>query len=355
MQNPKGTPLFRGHLGFLHYGYYVNERPTLCVGGSFFEPSTRGTGPVRLIEDAALNESTGIVTPPPVSRPATTTQPGVHHSEPKLTVIEGLNYWTMNDVRELIRYRELFFHLTLRDIKLRYKQTIFGVGWTVFQPLATVLVFAVFLGASGKLSEGVTNVSYTLFLLCGVLPWTYFANSTTNAANSLVSNERLVTKTFFPRVLLPASNIAAATFDFFIALIILTVWMIADGPAPTIRILLAPFLIVLLSVFAFGLGTLLSALIATQRDFRYLLTFGMQLWMFATPCIYTPPAMLSPKTQMWLQLNPVYGIILNFRNSILGDEIQWVPLFVSVAFTLFILGFGLIYFRRVENTMADVI
>ena len=259
---------------------------------------------MRLTEGAALNESTSVVTPPPASTPATSLPPDAHHPEPALTVIEGRNYWTMDDVREVIRYRELFFHLTLRDIKLRYKQTIFGVGWTVFQPLATVLVFAVFLGASGKLSEGVTNVSYTLFLLCGVLPWTYFANGTTNAANSLVGNERLVTKTFFPRVLLPASNIAAATFDFLIAMVILIVWMIVDGPAPTIRIVLAPFLVVLLSAFAFGLGTMLSALIATQRDFRYLLTFGMQLWMFATPCIYTPPAMLSPRTQMWLQLNP---------------------------------------------------
>ena len=309
---------------------------------------------MRLTEDAALNESTGVATPPPVSHPvATQTDP--HHPDLALTVIEGLNYWTMNDVRELVRYRELFYYLTLRDIKLRYKQTILGVGWSVFQPLATVVVFAVFFGIMGKIADNVTNVSYTLFVLCGVLPWTYFANATTNAANSLINNERLVTKTFFPRVLLPASNVAAATFDFFIALIILTIWMVADGPAPTIRILLLPFLIVLLAMTAFGFGTLLSALIATQRDFRYLLTFGMQLWMFATPCIYLPPASMSPKAQALLPLNPVYGIILNFRNCLLGDDIEWPALFVSVAFTLFIVGFGLIYFRRVENTMADVI
>ena len=308
---------------------------------------------MRLTKDAALNESPGVVTPPPVSNPATTTQPGGHHSEPKLTVIEGLNYWTMNDVRELIRYRELFFHLTLRDIKLRYKQTIFGVGWTVFQPLATVLVFAVFLGASGKLSEGVTTVSYTLFLLCGVLPWTYFANSTTNAANSLVSNERLVTKTFFPRVILPASNIAAASFDFFIALIILAVWMIVDGPAPTIRILLAPVLIVLLSGFAFGLGTLLSALIATQRDFRYLLTFGMQLWMFATPCLYSSAEMWGPRAQAWLPLNPAYGLILTFRQIVLNGPIDWYAFGVSSAVAVVVCVVGVLYFRRVERTFAD--
>ncbi|MGL6072860.1 MAG: ABC transporter permease [Fimbriiglobus sp.] len=276
-----------------------------------------------------------------------------HTPEPRLTVVEARHSWNLADLQEIWLFRELLFFLTLRDIKLRYKQTVLGIGWSLFQPLATVVVFVVFLGVMAKASDGVDN--YILFVLCGVLPWTYFANATTNAANSLVGNERLVTKIYFPRVLLPASNVGAATFDFILALLILAVWLIIDGPPPTWRLALTPFIMLLIGVTAFGFGTMLSALIAVQRDFRYLLNFGMQLWMFATPCIYYSPDKLGPNAQQFLPINPVYGLILNFRNSLLGNAIDWVALGVSVAFSVFILGFGLIYFRRVENTMADTI
>ncbi|OWK43710.1 O-antigen export system, permease protein [Fimbriiglobus ruber] len=259
----------------------------------------------------------------------------------------------MADLRELWRFRELLFFLTLRDIKLRYKQTVLGIGWSVFQPLATVIVFAVFIGVLGKVADGVEN--YTLFVLTGVLPWTFFANATTNAANSLIGNERLVTKTYFPRVLLPGANVGAALFDFLVALIVVAIWLVVDGPPPTWRLVLVPVMMSLLAVLAFGFGTLLSALIATQRDFRYLLTFGMQLWMFATPCIYLPAEKLGPTAQRWLTINPVYGLVLNFRNCLLGGDLHWPALAVSASISLLVLVFALIYFRRVENTMADTI
>ena len=293
-------------------------------------------------------ESTATLTPPPPPHAATLPP------EPPLTVIEGRNSWTAADAREIWRFRELFYFLTLRDIKLRYKQTIFGVGWSVFQPLATVLVFVVFLGKMGNFEKGFDG-SYTLFVLCGVLPWKYFENATANAANSLIGNERLVTKTYFPRVFLPASNVGAATFDFGVALLVLAVWMVAAGPTPTWSLVLAPLIIALITLTAFGFGTLLSALIATQRDFRYLLTFGMQLWMFATPCIYLPPTMIQGRTAQFVQLNPLYGLVLNFRNSLLGLPIEWGPLSISIIFAVAILVFGLVYFRRVENTMADTL
>ncbi len=311
---------------------------------------------MRLTETPpTLSAVAGDDTPPP--RPAEAHAPVYappEAADPPLTVIEGRNWWSAADAREVWRFRELFYFLTLRDIKLRYKQTIFGVGWSVFQPLATVVVFAVFFGSMGKIADGFAG-DYTLFVLCGVLPWTYFANATTNAANSLVGNERLVTKTYFPRVLLPASNVGAATFDFAIGLIVLAVWLVVAGPPPTWRLLLAPVLVALLAFTAFGFGTLLSALIATQRDFRYLLTFGMQLWMFATPCIYLPAQTYGPRAQTYLQLNPLYGLILNGRNCLLGEPIAWPALFVSAAFAAAIVGFGLMYFRRVENTMADTL
>jgi lipopolysaccharide transport system permease protein len=292
-------------------------------------------------------------TPPPKEAKSSKVNLMEQPPEPRLTVVEPRHNWNLADVREIWLFRELLFFLTLRDIKLRYKQTILGIGWSLFQPLATVLVFVVFIGYMGKASEGVPN--YLLFVLCGVLPWTYFANATTNAANSLVGNERLVTKIFFPRVLLPASNVGAATFDFLLALLILTVWMIVDGPAPTWRLIFTPMLMLLIGMTAFGFGSMLSALIAVQRDFRYLLNFGMQLWMFATPCIYYSADKLGPTAQKFLPMNPIYGLILNFRNSVMGEPMDWFSLSVSVAFSVFILGFGLIYFRRVENTMADTI
>jgi lipopolysaccharide transport system permease protein len=284
--------------------------------------------------------------------------PAPARPEPPLVVVEARTHWTADDLRELWRFRELFWFLTLRDVKLRYKQTILGVGWSVFQPLATMIVFAVFLGYLGKVAEGVPN--YTLFVLAGVLPWTFFANATTNAGNSLVGNERLVSKTYFPRLLLPAANVGAALFDLLVCLTLAAVVLVGmgfygEGVVATWRLLLLPGLIAGLGLLAFAIGTLLAALIATQRDFRYLLSFGMQLWMFATPCIYIPPATLGPKAQGLLPLNPVYGLVLNFRASLLGLPLDWYALGVSAVGGAVVLAAGLLYFRRVEHTMADVI
>ena len=299
-----------------------------------------------------LARPAGTDTPPPLTRSSRTNVPRVVPEVPelKLTVVEARHNWNAEDVREVWRFRELMYFLTLRDIKIRYKQTILGVGWSLLQPLATVLVFAVFLRS---MAEGVEN--YTLFVLCGVLPWLYFANATTNAANSLIGNERLVTRTYFPRVLLPASNVGAATFDFLVAMLVLAVWLVVDGPSPTWRLLLVPPLMALVGVTALGFGAMLSGLIAVQRDFRYLLTFGMQLWMFCTPCIYRPLSGIGPTMQQWLPLNPLYGIVLNFRACLLGEPVQWPALAVSASVSALILAVGLIYFRRVENTMADTI
>src|SRR5436190_19560291 len=172
--------------------------------------------------------------------------------EPPLTVIEPRAVFSMADLKELWRYRELFYHLTLRELKLRYKQTILGVGWSLFQPLATVLVFVVFIGYMGRTAEGI--VHYPLFVLLGVLPWTYFAQSVQNAGNSLVANERLVTKVYFPRLLLPLSNIGSATVDFLVALGLAAIVMAIYGVAPGWSVLAAPFIILLLFLTATGFG-----------------------------------------------------------------------------------------------------
>lgn len=276
--------------------------------------------------------------------------------EPALTVIEPRAGFRLADLHELWRYRELFYGLTLRELKLRYKQTILGVGWSLFQPLATVAVFVVFIGYMGRTAEGVAN--YPLFVLLGVLPWTYFAQSVQNSGNSLVANERLVTKVFFPRLLLPLSNIGSATVDFLVALGLAAIVMAVYGVAPGWSALAAPFIIALIFLAATGFGVLFSALIVAQRDFRYLLNFGMQLWMFATPCIYLPVDTVGPTARNLLPLNPMFGLVLNFRNAVLGlpmGTYEWYALGVSATISVIVLAMGLVYFRRVERTFADTI
>jgi lipopolysaccharide transport system permease protein len=257
------------------------------------------------------------------------------------------------------RFRELFFYLTLRDIRLRYKQTALGVGWSVFQPLATIIVFVVFVGFLGNASGGMDRATYVLFVVAGVIPWNFFASAVQNAGGSLVSNERLVTKTYFPRVALPAANVFAAFFDFLICLGLFALIAIAYaatgvGVVVSWNLLLVPVVVLLLAALATGLGVFLSALVAAQRDFRFLITFGMQLWMFATPCIYLPPE--SYERWKWLlQFNPVFGLVYNFRACTLGGSMDWISLTIAATAALVAVVGGGIYFRRVERALSDTI
>jgi lipopolysaccharide transport system permease protein len=277
-----------------------------------------------------------------------------------LTVIDGRTQWNWADVVELWRFRELFYYLTLRDIKLRYKQTILGVGWSVFQPIATILVFVVFIGILGKARGNLSQSEYILFVMAGVIPWTFFASAVQNAGNCLVNNERLVTKTYFPRLALPAANVFAALFDFSICLTLFALTLVGfalAGQPITVSwsLVLAPVVVGLLAVFATGVGVLLSALIAVQRDFRFLINFGIQLWMFATPCIYLPPDTLDSRVRMTLQFNPVYGLILNFRACTMGGAIDWLALGIAAVLTLCTFAFAVRYFRHIDRTLADTI
>jgi lipopolysaccharide transport system permease protein len=272
-----------------------------------------------------------------------------------LTVIERQSGWQFLDLRELWRYRELLFFLTWRDVMVRYKQTVLGAAWAVLQPLSTVIVFAFFLGRLGGISDGIKH--YPLFVLAGILPWTFFANAVSNAGNSVVANQHLVSKIYFPRLIIPVSSVGACLFDFLISLALLAVLMAWYGAAPGWSVLLAPVIMLLLTVTALGVGTLLSALIVAQRDFRYVLAFAVQLWMFATPCIYLRQTALGPISRLVLPLNPAYGLLLNFRLAVLNDPqgLDWYALGVSSAVGLVLLLGGWFYFRRVERTFADVI
>ena len=274
-------------------------------------------------------------------------------SEPPPTVIEPQTGWAFPDPGELWRYRELLFFLALRDIKVRYKQTVLGLGWAVAQPLATMAVFALFLGKMAGASAGVEH--YPVFVFAGMVAWTFFGNTVTAAAGSVVANERLVTKIYFPRLIIPLSTVGVGLFDLVVASALLAVMALAVGMVPDWSALLLPLVVGSLAVAAAGVGVLLSALIVSQRDFKYVLTFGVQLWMFATPSVYLPAEAIGPTAQTYLPLNPAYGLVLAFRQAALGGAFDWYAFGVSSAVGLLLAVAGLLYFRRVERGFADAI
>lgn len=273
--------------------------------------------------------------------------------EPPLTVVERQAGWALPNLRELWRYRELLFFLALRDIKVRYKQTVLGVGWAVAQPLLTMAVFALFLGRVTGVANGVEH--YPLFVFAGMVAWTFFGNTVSGAAGSVVANERLVTKIYFPRLVIPLSTVGVGLFDLVIASVLLAAMAACFGVVPGWSALLLPLVVLALAIAAAGVGILLSALIVAQRDFRFVLGFGVQLWMFATPSLYMPASALAPDLLPFLPLNPAYGLVQAFRQSALGEEFDWYAFGVSSAVSLVLALAGVLYFRRVERSFADTI
>jgi lipopolysaccharide transport system permease protein len=275
-------------------------------------------------------------------------------AEPPVTVIERQPGWRFVDLGELWRYRELLFILAWRDVKVRYKQTVLGAAWALLQPLATVVVFSLFFRQAVEAPLG--GVPYPLFVFAGVLPWFFFANAITSAGQSVVGSHSLVTKVYFPRLLIPTGAVGAPLVDFAVAFGLLLVMMLAYGMAPGWGLLLVPPLVLGLVVAALGAGTLLAALTVAYRDFRYVVPFMVQLWMFATPSIYMDAeAAFGPRWRAVLPLNPAYGLISNFRAAALGGTIDLYSLVTSGAVSLALLVLGCLYFRRVERGFADII
>jgi lipopolysaccharide transport system permease protein len=293
--------------------------------------------PVRTAEESA--EHSGAAYPP---TPLT------------VTVIERRPGWQVVDLGELWRYRELLFFLTWRDVKVRYKQTILGAAWTILQPLATMLVLSLFFGRVA--ANASSNVPYSLFVLAGLVPWIFFSNAIATAGQSVVGSQNLVTKIFFPRLLIPMSAVGGGLVDLAISLVMLVIMMFWYGLAPGASFILVPLVLLGLVIAALGVGTLLSALTVAYRDFRYVVPFMVQLWMFATPCIYLQAgSAVSSRLAYVLPLNPAYGLIANFRGAMVGDPIEWYSLCVSSAVGLALFAVGCLYFRRVESSFADII
>lgn len=259
----------------------------------------------------------------------------------------------MGTFLELWHYKELFYFLAWRDVKIRYKQTLLGVLWAVIQPLFTMVVFTVLFGKLGKIpSDG---SPYPIFYLSALLPWIYFSATLPFSANSLVTNSSLLTKIYFPRVILPASATIGGLFDFLIGTMLLGGLLGYYRIQPTRSFLLWPLCVLLLVIFTLGVGMILAALNVKYRDVKYAVPFVLQLWLFVTPVIY-PVSMIPQRFRIWIALNPMTGLIEAFRASLLPSQsVDW-PLFgLSSAATLLVFIGGFFYFTSTERAFADII
>jgi len=270
-----------------------------------------------------------------------------------ITEIRPARGWTPLVLRDLWNYRELLFFLIWRDVKVRYKQTALGVAWAVIQPLFTMVVFSIFFGHLGKIpSDG---LPYPLFTYCALLPWQLFSHALTECSNSVVSNERLITKVYFPRLVIPIAAVLAGLVDFSIAFSIMIGMMVYYGVAVSWAVLTLPAFVLLAIATALAVGLWLSALNVQYRDVRYTLVFLVQMWLFLTPVAY-PSSMVPPQWRALYGLNPMAGVVEGFRWALLGKaESPGVMLLVSIGAVALILAGGLYYFRRMEKSFADVV
>jgi lipopolysaccharide transport system permease protein len=269
---------------------------------------------------------------------------------PPETIFERRSGWRVVDLGEIWRYRELLFFLAWRDVKVRYKQTLLGASWAILQPLMMMLAFTIFFSRMAGMSSG--GVPYPLFALSGLLPWIFFATAMTNAGQSVIGSERLITKVYFPRLLIPFSAVGATVVDFIISLGLMALMMAWYKVVPGAGLLLAPAIFGLVLMAALGIGTLLAALNVAYRDFKAVVPFLTQLWMFATPTIYMDPSRTS-RSVLWL--NPLAALIASFRASLLGQPIPWGPLGLAAGFSITVCLVGCLYFRRTEQSFADLI
>jgi lipopolysaccharide transport system permease protein len=283
------------------------------------------------------------------------------------TLIEAGSGWRAVDFRELWRFRELIFILAWRDVMVRYKQTLLGAAWAVLQPALLTLVFTAFLGQIAASPSG--KVPYPLYVYLGLLPWSFFASALNSVGNSVVNSEQLITKVYFPRLAIPVAAVGALLVDFVIAFVFLLLLLACYGITPSWGIVLVPALVALLTLASLGVGTLLAALNVTYRDVRHAIPFLVQLWMFATPVIYIQAGVgggdgpsAAPAFGVLgalAEANPMTGLVSFFRAAVLGrelgGELPWLRLGYSAAVSAALLVAGCYYFRRVEDSFADVI
>ena len=267
--------------------------------------------------------------------------------------IQPTKGWTALKLRELWEHRELLGIFVWRDLKVRYRQTVIGALWAIVQPFLTMVIFSVFFGRLADMpSDG---ISYPIFSYAALVPWTFFANTMNQASNSLVNNDEMIKKIYFPRLTMPIASMLAGLVDFLRAFIVLIGLMLYYGYVPTINIVWFPFFVLLAMMTALGVGLWLSAMNVQFRDVRYMIPFITQAWLFATPVAY-PSSLLSEPWRTLYGLNPMVGVVEGFRWALLGTGAAPGPMvFISFLVSLLVLLSGIYYFRRMEKTFADVI
>jgi len=284
---------------------------------------------------------------------ATTDITWQHETKPPDTTIAPPGRWLDLNLRELWDYRELLYFFVWRDLKVRYKQTAIGALWAILQPFLTMLVFSLFFGRLAHIPSN--GLPHSVFYYSGLLAWIYFAGALQHATNTMVENQRVITKVYFPRLLLPMASVASGLVDLAFGFVVFLGMMLYYGIAPGRAILLMPLFLLLAVLTALGMGLWLSALNAIYRDVRYVVPFLIQFWMFASPVAY--PSSLVPERWRGLYgLNPMAGVVEGFRWSLTGHgQPPNAILFVSIAMVLFLLAGGGVYFQKMEGTIADVV
>jgi len=267
-------------------------------------------------------------------------------------VIRPPRKWVPVDLHELWAYRELITAFTMRDVKLRYKQTGLGIVWAVLQPLLTMAIFTIIFGGLAKMpSDG---IPYPLFVLAALLPWLLFAEGLTRSTTTMVTNSNIMTKVYFPRLIMPLSSILSPLVDFAVSFIILLAMMVYYGFVPTFNLIFLPVFILLALATSLGVGLWLSALNVKYRDFQYTVPFLIQIWMFASPVVYAS-SLVPTSLRVWYGLNPMAGVIEGFRWALLGTGTPNAMVLVSVGVVILILVSGMFYFRRMEQYYADIV
>jgi lipopolysaccharide transport system permease protein len=286
------------------------------------------------------------------------TQPNIRPTAPPplpnepLTTIQPGKSWGALDLREVWAAREMLYFLMWRDVKVRYKQTALGVVWVVMQPLLMTLIFTVFLGGLARVPTG--GIPYPLLVYTGLLPWTFFSSAVAGCGQSLVANAHLITKVYFPRVLIPASAVGGRLIDFAVSFVVLAGLMLYYRVAPTPQLLALPLLVVLMLLLSLGLGMLVAALNVKYRDVGVVVPVLLQLWMFVSPVLY-PSGLIPAKWHALLALNPMVGVVEGFRVALLGGHFDTFALAVSTAIAAALFLFAAYFFQRVERNFADVI
>jgi lipopolysaccharide transport system permease protein len=256
------------------------------------------------------------------------------------------------DLKQLWAYRELLYFLIWRDLKVRYKQTALGAAWAIIQPFFTMIIFTLFFGNLAHVPSD--NIPYPVFVYAGLLIWTFFSNAVSNSGNSLVGNQNLLTKVYFPRVIIPTATVGAGLVDFVIAFVILIGMMLYYRVSVTWTVLLVPAIVLFTTLLSLAVGLWVSALNVKYRDVRFALPFLIQVWMFLSPVIY--PSSFVPANWRWLlMLNPLTGLIDNFRAVLFAQTINWTSLSVSVGITLALVVYAAYLFKQMERTFADIV